>query len=325
MNSALSRLRTVIAPVSAWLPSTIDRRVRVMAWLSLVAQILIVGTGGAVRLTGSGLGCPTWPRCTADSFVSTPEQGIHGVIEFGNRLLTFVLILIAIAMFLFVVRMRKQRPELFRLALVIGLGIPFQGVIGGITVLTNLDPYVVGLHFVLSTGLVVLATVLVYRVYRGRRGAAFVAPGWYVTTGYLASFFVGVTIIVGILTTGSGPHAGDKGSARNGLDSELLQHLHSYPAYITLALTIVLLVGALRMRLPAVVKAVGLLLAVEFAQIIVGISQSRMGLPELLVGIHMVLACVLAAAMTSVMLNLRSRAVPVSLPANEQPVGSAAV
>ncbi|QHO71134.1 cytochrome oxidase assembly protein [Marisediminicola antarctica] len=296
-----------------------------MAWLSLVAQILIVGTGGAVRLTGSGLGCPTWPRCTADSFVSTPEQGIHGVIEFGNRLLTFVLILIAIAMFLFVVRMRKQRPELFRLALVIGLGIPFQGVIGGITVLTNLDPYVVGLHFVLSTGLVVLATVLVYRVYRGRRGAAFVAPGWYVTTGYLASFFVGVTIIVGILTTGSGPHAGDKGSARNGLDSELLQHLHSYPAYITLALTIVLLVGALRMRLPAVVKAVGLLLAVEFAQIIVGISQSRMGLPELLVGIHMVLACVLAAAMTSVMLNLRSRAVPVSLPANEQPVGSAAV
>lgn len=325
MNSAPSRLRTVIAPVSAWLPTTIVRRVRVLAWLSLVAQILIVGTGGAVRLTGSGLGCPTWPRCTADSFVSTPEQGIHGVIEFGNRLLTFVLILIAIAMFLFVVRMRKQRPDLFRLALVIGLGIPFQGVIGGITVLTNLDPYIVGLHFVLSTVLVVLATALVYRVYRGRRGVALVAPSWYVATGYLASLFVGVTIVVGILTTGSGPHAGDKGAARNGLDSELLQHLHSYPAYITLGLTIVLLVGAVQMRLPAVAKAVGLLLAVELAQIVVGVSQSRMGLPELLVGIHMVLACVLAAAMTSVMLNLRNRAVPVSLPATQQPVGSAAI
>ena len=296
-----------------------------MAWLSLVAQILIVGTGGAVRLTGSGLGCPTWPRCTADSFVSTPEQGIHGVIEFGNRLLTFVLILIAIAMFLFVVRMRRQRPDLFRLALVIGLGIPFQGVIGGITVLTNLDPYIVGLHFVLSTVLVVLATVLVYRVYRGRRGVAFVAPGWYVATGYLASLFVGVTILVGILTTGSGPHAGDKGSARNGLDSELLQHLHSYPAYITLGLTIVLLIGAVLVRLPAVAKAVGLLLAVELAQIVVGISQSRMGLPELLVGTHMVLACALAAAMTSVMLNLRSRAEPISAPASRQRVGTAAV
>ena len=325
MNSAPSRLRTVIAPVAAWLPSTIDRRVRVTAWLSLVAQILIVGTGGAVRLTGSGLGCPTWPRCTADSFVSTPEQGIHGVIEFGNRLLTFVLILIAVAMFLFVVRMRKRRPDLFRLALVIGLGIPFQGVIGGITVLTNLDPYIVGLHFVLSTVLVVLATVLVYRVYRGRRGAALVAPGWYVATGYLASLFVGVTILVGILTTGSGPHAGDKGSARNGLDSELLQHLHSYPAYITLGLTIVLFVGALHMRLPAVAKAVGLLLAVEFAQIVGGISQSRMGLPELLVGIHMVLACVLAAAMTSVMLNLRERAVMVPAPAMQPRVTTAAL
>lgn len=325
MNSAPSHLRTVIAPVSAWLPSAIDRRVRVVAWLSLIAQILIVGTGGAVRLTGSGLGCPTWPRCTADSFVSTPEQGIHGIIEFGNRLLTFVLILIAIAMFLFVVRMRKERPDLFRLALVIGLGIPFQGIIGGITVLTNLDPYIVGLHFVLSTVLVVLATVLVYRVYRGRRGAELVAPGWYIATGYLASLFVGVTILVGILTTGSGPHAGDSGSARNNLDSELLQHLHSYPAYITLGLTLVLLAGAVRLRLPAVAKAVALLLAVELAQIVVGISQSRMGLPELLVGIHMVLACVLAAAITSVMLNLRCRAVPASLPATQQPVGTVAV
>jgi cytochrome c oxidase assembly protein subunit 15 len=325
VNSAPSHLRTVIAPVSAWLPSAIDRRVRVVAWLSLIAQILIVGTGGAVRLTGSGLGCPTWPRCTADSFVSTPEQGIHGIIEFGNRLLTFVLILIAIAMFLFVVRMRKERPDLFRLALVIGLGIPFQGIIGGITVLTNLDPYIVGLHFVLSTVLVVLATVLVYRVYRGRRGAELVAPGWYIATGYLASLFVGVTILVGILTTGSGPHAGDSGSARNNLDSELLQHLHSYPAYITLGLTLVLLAGAVRLRLPAVAKAVALLLAVELAQIVVGISQSRMGLPELLVGIHMVLACVLAAAITSVMLNLRCRAVPASLPATQQPVGTVAV
>jgi len=97
-----------------WLPSVVDRRVRIAAWASLVSQILIIGTGGAVRLTGSGLGCPTWPRCTEDSFVSTPEMGFHGLIEFGNRLLTFVLIIIAIAMFVFVLRIRKERPELFR-------------------------------------------------------------------------------------------------------------------------------------------------------------------------------------------------------------------
>ncbi len=123
-----------------WLPDAVDRRVRIAAWASLVSQILIIGTGGAVRLTGSGLGCPTWPRCTEDSFVTTAEMGFHGVIEFGNRLLTFLLIIIAIVMFLFVVRMRKERPELFRLSVALGLGIPGQAVIGGVTVLTDLNP-----------------------------------------------------------------------------------------------------------------------------------------------------------------------------------------
>jgi len=123
-----------------WLPSTTDLRVRVFAWASLVSQILIIGTGGAVRLTGSGLGCPTWPRCTEDSFVSTPEMGWHGVIEFGNRLLTFVLVIIAVVMLVLLLRLRKERPELFRLSIALGLGIPGQAVIGGITVLTNLNP-----------------------------------------------------------------------------------------------------------------------------------------------------------------------------------------
>ena len=150
-----------------WLPGIIDRRIRVVAWASLVSQIVIIGTGGAVRLTGSGLGCPTWPRCTEDSFISTPEMGIHGIIEFGNRLLTFVLAIIAIAMFVLLLRLRKERPELFRLSILLGLGIPGQAVIGGVTVLTNLNPYVVGLHYVLSLVLVVLASVLLYRVRRG--------------------------------------------------------------------------------------------------------------------------------------------------------------
>ena len=291
--------------VFARLPGSVDARIRGFAIATLVAQILIVGTGGAVRLTGSGLGCPTWPRCTDDSFVTTPEMGIHGIIEFGNRLLTFVLIAIAIVMFVLVLRIRRERRDLFVLALVIGLGIPAQGVIGGLSVLTNLNPYVVGLHFVLSVVLVVLSTVLVYRVYAGPRGVRASVPLWYSALTHATSALVAITILVGIITTGSGPHAGDSGASRNGLDSELLQHVHSWPAYATVAATILLLIGALRLGQPRLARFTGILLAIEAVQVAVGLAQARLGLPEILVGAHMVLACCLTAAMTAVVLSLR--------------------
>jgi heme a synthase len=297
-----------VKAVFARLPSTVDARIRGFAIATLVAQILIVGTGGAVRLTGSGLGCPTWPRCTDDSFVTTPEMGIHGIIEFGNRLLTFVLIAIAIVMFVLVLRIRRERRDLFVLALVIGLGIPAQGVIGGLSVLTNLNPYVVGLHFVLSVVLVVLSTVLVYRVYAGPRGARASVPLWYSALTHATSALVAITILVGIITTGSGPHAGDSGASRNGLDSELLQHVHSWPAYATLAATILLFVAALRLGHRRLARFTGILLAIEAVQVVVGLTQARLGLPEILVGTHMVLACCLAAAMTAVVLSLREPA-----------------
>ena len=291
--------------VFARLPGSVDARIRGFAIATLVAQILIVGTGGAVRLTGSGLGCPTWPRCTDDSFVTTPEMGIHGIIEFGNRLLTFVLIAIAIVMFVLVLRIRRERRDLFVLALVIGLGIPAQGVIGGFSVLTNLNPYVVGLHFVLSVVLVVLSTLLVYRVYAGPRGVRASVPLWYSALTHATSALVAITILVGIITTGSGPHAGDSGASRNGLDSELLQHVHSWPAYATVAATVLLLIGALRLGQPRLARFTGILLAIEAVQVAVGLAQARLGLPEILVGAHMVLGCCLAAAMTAVVLSLR--------------------
>jgi len=297
-----------VKAVFARLPGSVDARIRGFAIATLVAQILIVGTGGAVRLTGSGLGCPTWPRCTDDSFVTTPEMGIHGIIEFGNRLLTFVLIAIAIVMFVLVLRIRRERRDLFVLALVIGLGIPAQGVIGGLSVLTNLNPYVVGLHFVLSVVLVVLSTVLVYRVYAGPRGVRASVPLWYSALTHATSALVAITILVGIITTGSGPHAGDSGASRNGLDSELLQHVHSWPAYATVAATILLLIGALRLGQPRLARFTGVLLAIEAVQVAVGLAQARLGLPEILVGAHMVLACCLAAAMTAVVLSLREPA-----------------
>lgn len=292
---------------TGWLPSRVDGRVIAAAWATLVVQIGIVGTGGLVRLTGSGLGCPTWPRCTPESLIATPEMGIHGAIEFGNRLLTFVLAAVAIITFLLVVRMRRTRPDLFWLALAIGLYIPVQAVIGGVTVLTGLNPYVVGLHMLASAILVALAAALVVRVHAAPGRLVRVVPGWYAFIAWLAAASVAVTVVVGILVTGSGPHAGDGGAARNGLDPELMQHVHSWPAYATLALTLVLLVAAwLRPGRTRLALWTGVLLAVEIVQVLVGIAQARTGLPLALVNIHMVLAMVLVAAMTVVIMNLRA-------------------
>jgi cytochrome c oxidase assembly protein subunit 15 len=293
-----------------WLPQTVDARVRFMAWTTFVVQTLIVVTGGAVRLTASGLGCPTWPQCTADSLVTTPEMGWHGVIEFGNRLLTFVLVIVAIAAFVSVLRFRRERRDLFWLTLVIGLGIPAQAIIGGISVLMQLNPYVVGLHFVVSIALVVLSTVFVYRVYLPSTPSPWQPPaemGKLPLVLWLAAFFQFFTICIGILTTGSGPHAGDANAPRNGLNSELLQHLHSYPAYIALALTVTALVLAARLKISGLVKALVALLLINGAQILVGITQANNGLPELLVGLHMLLACLVSAAVTLALLNLRKR------------------
>ncbi|WBU38595.1 COX15/CtaA family protein [Homoserinibacter sp. YIM 151385] len=284
-----------------------DRRVRALAWASLVSQTVIVGTGGLVRLTASGLGCPTWPRCTEESYVSTPEMGIHGIIEFGNRLLTFALILIALAAFISILRFRRERRDLFALTLALGLGIPGQGVIGGITVLTNLNPYVVGLHFVLSIGLVCLATVLVYRVHLVDPAVprALAVPRPFAGAVHALSGIVLVTILVGILTTGSGPHAGDHGAARNGLDPELLQHIHSWPAYAMLALTVVLVGIAVLRGITAPRRFLVALLAAQLVQVAVGLIQARLGLPPFLVGVHMVLACVLASLTTASVLSLK--------------------
>ena len=287
-----------------WLPSAVDARIRVFAWASLVSQIVIIGTGGAVRLTGSGLGCPTWPRCTEDSFISTPEMGIHGIIEFGNRLLTFVLAAIAIVMFVLLLRLRRERPELFRLSVALGLGIPGQAVIGGITVLTNLNPWVVGLHYVLSLVLVGLASVLLYRVRTGPKRTQWALAPQTRVLGVALAGLLSISLAVGVITTGSGPHSGDGGSARNGLDSALLQHLHSWPSYGVLGLLVTMTVLSWTLGLgPASLRrSITGALGVALVQVGVGLYQARNGLPEIAVGIHMVLAAVLVALVTTALL-----------------------
>jgi len=283
-----------------WLtPKKLTRRARVFAWASLATEIIIVGTGGSVRLTASGLGCPTWPQCTPGSLVPTPELGIHAVIEFANRTMSGVVAVVALVTFLFLVRHRKSRPELFWLSFALGVLVLVQAGIGGITVLSSLESYIVGLHFLLSAIMVVLAATLVWRIYRPETSVA-PLPLWTRQLAWAVAVVTAITVLVGILTTGSGPHAGDVETPRNGLNTELLEHLHAWPAYVLLALTVLLLVTAWRKGLRTTRNLTLWLLVAEGLQVVVGLYQSRNGLPPLAVGVHLVLACVLLAVMTAV-------------------------
>lgn len=309
--------------ISAWLPTYVDGRIRFFAWLSLVTEIAIVGTGGAVRLTASGLGCPTWPKCTAESLVPTAEMGVHGIIEFANRLMTGVVGLIALATFVLLWRIRRERRDLFVLALLLALGVLAQAVLGGITVLTGLNPFIVGLHFIVSLVMVCVATVLVYRTYAAPGARRRVVPRSFAMLAHVTSLVVAVTVGVGVLTTASGPHSGDIAAARTGFNAELLEHLHAWPGYATLLLTVALLAVAVSRGLP-VVGWVSALLAVEAVQIVVGLTQARTGLPPLLVGAHMVLACVLAAVMTALILHLKAPVAQADAAAASAPASAAA-
>lgn len=273
-----------------------SHRIRLYAWLSLISQILIVVTGGAVRLTGSGLGCPTWPECEPGSIVNVPEQGIHGVIEFGNRLLTFLLLFIALFTFITVLRLRKgNRKGLFWTSLALGLGIIVQALLGGITVLTGLNSWIVGAHFLVSMGLISIATFLLWYS-RGRRRLE-ARKSLSIISLTIVPTAVAV-IIIGVILTGSGPHAGDSDTPRNGLDSELWSHYHAYPAYLLLGLT--LLQVALRYKFTGLASAKYSLafLAVIASQALLGLVQTWTGLPIFLVGLHMLGASVLASMTT---------------------------
>jgi len=297
LGSALARMGA---------PLVRAERIRGYVWASLVSQILIVVTGGVVRLTGSGLGCPTWPRCVDSSYVTVPEQGIHGVIEFGNRMLTFVLTLIAILTFLAVRKLaRAERRGMWLPAFVLGLGIVAQAVLGGITVLTGLNSWIVGAHFLLSAVLICFAVLLVWRFYRHSELVAGAAS-------FALSRLIGlvgmVAVVIGVIVTGAGPHAGDAKTPRNGFDPVVWQHYHSWPGYALIALeatqVILLMVNAGGSARPQALKLhIGLFFA-TVGQAIVGVLQAHFGLPIWLVALHMFGASVLVALLVAQWLAL---------------------
>ncbi|WP_232331290.1 COX15/CtaA family protein [Agromyces laixinhei] len=280
------------------------RTLRSFAWASFIAQVMIIATGGAVRLTGSGLGCPTWPTCTADSLVPTDELTYHSLIEFGNRLMTGVVGIIALIVFILVWRIRRERRDLFALSFIVGIGIVAQAIVGGITVWTGLNPFIVGFHYLSSLVLVCITAAFLARMDSPAGPRESAVPGWYSGLAHATSGVLALTIAFGVLTTGSGPHSGDVEAGRTGFDSEILEHVHAWPGYALLALTLVLVVAAWRLRLPTLRWSIALL-AIELVQVGVGLYQARNGLPALAVGVHMVLAALTAATMTVVVMRLK--------------------
>ena len=264
------------------------------SWASLVSQILLVVTGGLVRLTGSVLGCPTWPECEPGSLTNVPALGIHGVIEFTNRMLTFVLLLISILTFLNTFSLERiGRRKVFWLSFILGMGIVAQAVIGGISVLTGLNSYIVGTHFLVSAALITVATILLWNSY-GRKTIQ-ASKALRIVTALL--FPLGIlTVIIGVLVTGSGPHAGDAKTPRNGFNPDLITHLHSYPAYLTLGLVVLQIFIAIRSH-AKLTSSIWLLVAL-IIQAVIGIWQTRAGLPIELVAVHLLGASTLVALFT---------------------------
>lgn len=261
-----------------------------LGWASLVANIVLVLTGGAVRLTGSGLGCPTWPRCDSGSFVPQSALGVHGAIEFTNRMLTFVLTVVAILTF--ISAWRSARKELRWLAFWLAMFIPAQAIIGGISVRTHLNPWVVSLHLMSSMVIIALAVVYIVRIDR-----PLPKPSVLRWAQFAAAFAV---LYLGTVVTGAGPHAGDAGrdatKYRNGFSPLETAQLHTDVVFLLVGLTLALLI-ARRSR------AVVTLVAAEVANAVIGFVQYFNHLPVVLVGFHMLGAALVAATSTWVLLD----------------------
>ena len=306
--NAVEAVRNPLAFIAErWTPK--PRTVQRAALAALVMAVVIVVTGGAVRLTGSGLGCPTWPKCSEDSLTNTREMGIHGYIEFGNRMLTYVL---SAAVGWAIIAARSAKPYrrgLTRLGWAQFWVVMGNAVLGGIVVLVGLNPYTVAAHFLLSTALIAVATVMWQRT---REGDSVPHPLVSKAVRQLVWALVAVTallIAVGTVVTGAGPHAGDAREVeRIPLDWENITRLHAVLAWI-----VVTLAFALWFVLRAVDAPKGPLhrtrdlFLVLLTQGVIGYVQYFTDLPEILVGAHMLGSCLVWIATLRVLLSLRER------------------
>jgi cytochrome c oxidase assembly protein subunit 15 len=296
------------------------RWVKLTAWLNLLGNLLIIATGGAVRLTASGLGCDNWPLCNSTSLTPGIDEGIHGLIEFGNRMMSPLLGILAVAALVAVWRFRPVwrtarsapvRTDLWVHAWIILGGVVAQGIIGGIVVLSHLSVSTVGVHYFVSAAIVGVAASFVLRAYRTPGPRVRAIPLWLAILTHVGSLLLVLVVIGGILTTQAGPHSGDDDIIRDSSAWATFVHVHAWLGYALAAVVVVLLVGALLLRVRRYAIAVGSLALVIAVQIAVGIAQANLGIPALLVGIHMVLAALTVAVGVVVVDAVKRPAPPV--------------
>lgn len=291
MSTVLTNLKKTPSP----------RTQRLLALILLLCQGGITVTGSIVRVTGSGLGCNTWPQCHEGSLV--PVRGaaplVHQAIEFGNRLLTFVLVAAVVAVFVGLVR-AERRAELIAYALVSGLGVVLQAVIGGISVKLDLQWWSVALHFLPSMVLVWVAALLYVRVAEPDDVSPVRAyPRAARWSAVVAACAMAVVLVTGTMVTGAGPHAGDAEAGMSGrldVDIDVMAHVHGYLMYAYLLCTFVTVVLLTRYRAPERARRAGLvLLGMIVVQAAIGIAQYRLGVPRWSVPMHIAMSSVVVA------------------------------
>lgn len=294
---------------AVWRPGALAMRRLALAGVVVNAGIIV--TGGAVRVSRSGLGCPTWPRCTGDSLIPTRTPGhapVNMAIEFSNRLVTFLVLAVGTACLVAALRLRPRRPGLVRLAALQPLGVVAQAVLGGVTVLTKLNPAMVAAHFLLS--IAILAAAVALHV-RAAEGDGPVRPTVRPELRWLGHGLLAVVVVlltVGTVVTGSGPNAGDSSSPRFHLPIDRVAQLHADIVWLTVGLTIALLLGLRLTDAPRRTTGyAAVLFAVELLQGAVGYVQYFLGVPPVLVGLHVFGASLVWIATLRVVFALRVR------------------
>lgn len=289
---------------------------RRLALASLVANLVIVITGGAVRLTGSGLGCDTWPRCTDDSYVPTSEMSVHTAIEFGNRMLGGLVGLVVLATLVAVLRERPRRRGLLWTAALVLVGVAAQGLIGGITVRTGLNPWIVAPHFLSSMALLAASYALWHRTGQPDLPARRLVPQPVAGLAAVLIAASGLVLVLGTVVTGSGPHAGDPDAGRMGFDIETVAQLHTDVVFLLVGLSVAMWFLLRAVRAPRMaVRAAAVLVAVELAQGTIGFVQYFTHLPVALVAAHLAGACAVWLATLAIWPALHTRVTPGTGPA----------
>ena len=286
-------------------PTTFRR----LAIASLVAVCLIVLTGAAVRLTGSGLGCPDWPTCYQRQI--TPQLSFHPLVEFSNRLVTVALTVLIAATFLAALRRRPFRTDLTWLTVGLIGGVFAQAAIGAIVVYTKLNPYVVVLHFLASMALVAVAVVLVHRSDREytRGPGTRLVPRAVLFGGRAVLALLGLVLVAGTFTTGAGPHAGNSdgqlAARRIPVALRDMAELHSSLAILLVGVTLGLAVALHAMPVPERVRrSVRILCGVEVLQAAIGYTQYFTHLPAALVEVHVLGATALVVGAVQFLLAM---------------------